>query len=92
MMPRYFFDFSDGTSETDRDGTELADEASAKREAQEALAEILKEECVGGDDIRVSTRVRREDGSDVLWARAIMLTSQPGGDWRLSPSRKRKGG
>jgi hypothetical protein len=42
-LPRYFFHVADGYLTIDKEGTELADMASAKREAIRTSGEILRE-------------------------------------------------
>jgi hypothetical protein len=41
-MPKYYFNTEDGVCLTDKDGTELADVESAKREAVQLICETLR--------------------------------------------------
>lgn len=48
-MPRLFFDIDDGDSiSRDDDGTELADDQTARNEASRAMGELAKEYIPGG--------------------------------------------
>ncbi|MBW8813452.1 MAG: hypothetical protein JF588_08505 [Caulobacterales bacterium] len=44
-MPRFFFDVHDGSSSIDDDGTELPDEAAARRAAAELAGRMLADEA-----------------------------------------------
>lgn len=71
-MPRYFFDFFDGTQQPDKEGCELPSADVAKREARQTLAQILQEEVDFAQAFRLSTKVRDASGHVVLEATVTM--------------------
>jgi hypothetical protein len=69
-MPRYFFDTTDtGLSQTDDEGTELADLEAARGEALAMLGGIARDELPDGD---VIVRIRDDAGS-ILFTASLSL-------------------
>ena len=84
-MPRYFFDFHEGSKVSlDEDGTVLPDMQTARDEATEALLEVGKETLpTNGEERSLSVSVRDEKGERVL---TITITySEVPPDWVRRP-------
>jgi hypothetical protein len=74
-VPRYFFHLKDHRGYTDRDGTELPDDASARREAVSFLGAMLHDEpdlLWDGRDLQV--HVRADDGRLVCTVVVVDVT------------------
>ena len=57
-MPRYFFTSDDGLSiDTDDEGLEFPDDATAIANAQEAVAEMARERLPDGSRLRLSVTI-----------------------------------
>ena len=80
-MPRYYFDFHDGTEVSiDGEGAELADMQTARDEATMTLVEVAKDRFPARGEARtLSVRVRGEDGKHLL-AISIAYSEEPP-DW-----------
>ena len=75
-MPRYFFDIADGDRVfRDAEGSELPDDAAAKREGKQALADMGRDIIpVGGSDTNLSVVIRDEHGREVASMSLVFST------------------
>ena len=61
-MPRFYFDVRNGDRFTqDRDGLDLPDLREARKDASQALAEMVKDAMPDGDHRTMAIEVRGED-------------------------------
>ena len=77
-MPRYFFDFRDGAEIfTDNEGTELADDNAARREATETVTRVAHDAFPPRLNAteEIAMMVYREDRSQFLSITLILSTS-----------------
>jgi predicted transcriptional regulator YheO len=67
-MPLYFFDSDDGTNRfSDHEGTDLTDDAVARDEATQAMAELAKDHLPGsGPQKNITMWVRDSTGKTVM--------------------------
>lgn len=88
-MPQFFFDFRDCGRDrgTDRDGLDLPDQDSAKKEAMTALSQVLQLEDSDDDRRCVECRVRDGMGREVYKV-SLTLT----GKWASGEARSPKFG
>ncbi len=79
LMPRYFFDTSDGDRLIpDDEGIEMQDIEAAKAEAQRALADIAKDALPDGEQRTFVVSVRDEAGQVVVRAAlSLMVETNP---------------
>jgi hypothetical protein len=73
-VPRYHFNVHDGVSSLDHDGTELADQQTARLEAVRLAGEILKDEAhrvVLGEDWRIEVT---DEAGFVLFHMTFVIT------------------
>ena len=74
LMPRYFFDTSDGDRLIpDDEGIEMQDIEAAKAEAQRALADIAKDALPDGEQRTFVVSVRDEAGQVVVRAALSLI-------------------
>lgn len=74
-MPRYFFDTDDGDlGLVDREGQFLADDASARAAALEALSDMLRDHVAAGETRVFSISVRDEQDR-LIFAGAVALAT-----------------
>ena len=74
-MPRYFFDIDDGMRDVhDDEGVDLADSASARKEAIGTLAELAHDMLPDGNNHVFKARVRDETGK-LIYEAALTLKS-----------------
>jgi hypothetical protein len=78
-MAKFFFDTQEGQS-VDRDttGVDLPDEAAARAEAQEALADMAREKLPNGNKVDFAVLVRDESGQEVYSATLKFEGHRPG--------------
>ena len=74
-MPRFFFDFADGTVIPDDMGTEFPNAHAARDEAIRTLPDVARDEIARGQGRQVVVLMRDETGR-ALFTAALTLTAK----------------